>query len=207
MVVELEDDVEDLEDSQILYDERFLAVEEDIESVENAVFGKTSMSSECDRCSIYMTFGPKTFNYSVTYFLVSKNPITDLNPRIDTLEVSVATQQVDLDILNVTAISQGKAILDLQDTSNELTDAIINLGMDLSDLEAQLNGKVIFERYFIFTLPEIKKNNKKNPGFFFQFVFSVLVSVGFHAVMGENLTCNEDIRLQFVHVRSNIGNK
>ena len=33
---------------------------------------------------------------------------------------------------------------------NELTDAIINLGMDLSDLEAQLNGRVIFERYFIF---------------------------------------------------------
>ena len=147
--------MEDLEDSQILDDERFLAVEEDIESVENAAFGKTSMSSECDMCSIYMTFGPKTFNYSVTYFLVSKNPITDLNPRIDTLEVSVATQQVDLDILNVTAISQGKAILDLQDTSNELTDAIINLGMDLSDLEAQLNGKVIFERYFIFTLREI----------------------------------------------------
>ena len=90
-------------------------------------------------------------------FLSSKNLITDLNPRVDTLEVSVASQEVDLDILNVTAISQGQAILDLQDTSNELTDAIINLGMDLSDLEAQLNGKVIFERYFIFTLPEIKK--------------------------------------------------
>ena len=120
----------------------------------------------------------------------------------------MATQQVELDILNVTAISQGQATLDLQDTSNELTDAIINLGMDLSDLEAQLNGKVIFERYFIFTLPEIKKKiTRKTREFFFQFVFSVLVSVGFHAVMGENLTCNEDIRLQFVHVRSNIGNK
>ena len=62
----------------------------------------------------------------------------------------MASQEVDLNILNVTAISQGQAILELQDTSNELTDAIINLGMDLSDLEAQLNGRVIFERYFIF---------------------------------------------------------
>ena len=68
----------------------------------------------------------------------------------DTLELSVASQEVDLNTLNVTAISQGQAILELQDTSNELTDAIINLGMDLSDLEAQLNGRVILERYFIF---------------------------------------------------------
>ena len=45
-VVELENDLEDLEDSQILDAERFLAVEEDIESLENAVFGKTFMSKK-----------------------------------------------------------------------------------------------------------------------------------------------------------------
>ena len=53
-VVKLEDDVEDLEDSQILDAERFLAVEEDIESVENAVFGKTFMQ----KCNMY---SPKIF--------------------------------------------------------------------------------------------------------------------------------------------------
>ena len=36
----IEKDIEDLEDSQILDAEWFLAVEDDIESVENAVFGK-----------------------------------------------------------------------------------------------------------------------------------------------------------------------
>ena len=44
--MELENDLEDLEDSQILDAERFLAVEEDIESLENAVFGKTFMSKK-----------------------------------------------------------------------------------------------------------------------------------------------------------------
>ena len=73
--------------------------------------------------------------------------IADLNPRVDTLEVSAASQQVDLDILNETAISQGLAISDLQNTSNALTDAIINLEIDLFNLEAQLNGKVNFESY------------------------------------------------------------
>ena len=85
---------------------------------------------------------------------------------MDTLEVSVASQQVDLDILNVTAISQGQNILDLQATSNDLTDAIINLGMDLSDLEAQLGGKVILAKYLVLTLPQIKKKLTKKTNIF-----------------------------------------
>ena len=71
--------------------------------------------------------------------------ITDLNPRVDTLEMSVASQEVDLGILNETVISQGLTISDLQDTSNALTDAIVNLGIDLSNLITQLNGKIIFK--------------------------------------------------------------
>ena len=55
---ELENDIEDLEDGQILDDERFLAVEEDIERLENAVFSNHSNTVQV-MCR---------FNYPIEHF-------------------------------------------------------------------------------------------------------------------------------------------